>query len=115
MFQTHQMSLSAVPFNKITLGTKVIESRLFDAKRQQIVVGDQIIFKKSEDTSERVVTKVTAIYKHPTFKDLFEKHPPELFGGTNKADLLEKIRTYYSIDQEKKCGVVGISIKKKRN
>lgn len=40
---THQLKLATEPFNAIISGNKTIESRLYDAKRQKIQIGDQII------------------------------------------------------------------------
>ena len=41
----HKMKLNEDPFERIKNGTKTIEFRLFDEKRQQIKIGDQIEFK----------------------------------------------------------------------
>ena len=38
----HEMRLHDVPFKKIQAGTKTIEMRLYDEKRQMIQVGDEI-------------------------------------------------------------------------
>ena len=40
---THQLKLATEPFNAIISGNKTIESRLYDAKRQKIQIGDRII------------------------------------------------------------------------
>lgn len=40
----HKMRLHPGPFEKIRVGTQVIESRLNDEKRQEIRVGDHIVF-----------------------------------------------------------------------
>ena len=40
----HQMSLRPHPFEKIKLGEKTIELRLYDEKRKEIKVGDTIEF-----------------------------------------------------------------------
>ena len=42
----HKMKLNKSPFERIKNGTKTIEFRLFDEKRQQIKVGDKIEFSK---------------------------------------------------------------------
>lgn len=55
----HCMKLNRDPFEKIKSGSKTIEMRLFDEKRQRISVGDFIEFssadnlpKKNTDTSD---------------------------------------------------------------
>ena len=40
----HEMRLHDTPFKMIQAGTKTIELRLYDEKRQQIQVGDEIEF-----------------------------------------------------------------------
>ena len=40
----HKMKLNESPFERIKNGTKTIEFRLYDEKRQKINIGDTIIF-----------------------------------------------------------------------
>ncbi len=105
------MKLASEPFNKIATGNKIIESRLFDEKRQLINVGDEIFFIQNEDPEENIKTIVTAIYNYPSFEKLFSHFPPEYFGGTSKAFLLEEINSFYPKNEQEKYGVVGIKIK----
>lgn len=42
----HRMKLNESPFERIKDGTKTIEFRLYDEKRRQIKIGDQIEFSK---------------------------------------------------------------------
>jgi len=106
----HQMRLSLAPFGKIEKGKKVIESRLYDEKRQQINVGDEVIF-VCEDSSERTLkTKVTDLYRYKTFEELFSAFSPKLFGGESREQLVEEIRSFYPQEKEQQYGVVGIRI-----
>jgi len=41
----YEMKLQPQPFVAVKNGSKIIESRLFDEKRQLINLGDQILFK----------------------------------------------------------------------
>ena len=54
---THSMRLQEKFFNYIKYGTKRIELRLFDEKRQAIQVGDEIIFAKNDDDGDRITAK----------------------------------------------------------
>lgn len=47
----HQMKLKSEPFYKIKSGSKIIELRLNDVKRQQVQVGDFIEFTQINDVS----------------------------------------------------------------
>ena len=102
------MNLQPSPFEKIKNGSKTIEVRLLDEKRQLINVGDEIEF-SSVDPSQVIRTKVIELLKYKTFSDLFDAFPPELFGGKNKNDLMG-IYKYYSKEDEGKYGVLGIRL-----
>lgn len=104
------MKLAVAPFEKIISGKKVIESRLYDEKRQRINLGDQIEFVCDEDNSRKVLTEVQALYRHLDFESLFSDFPPSLFGGNSKEELIEEIQSFYSQKEQEKYGVVGIKI-----
>jgi len=104
------MKLSSEPFEKIAKGEKVIESRLFDEKRQQILLGDEIEFSENDSPDRKVKTRVTGLFRYQSFKDLFMDHEPHLFGGENRESLLNQIRQFYSDEDEQRYGVVGIRI-----
>ncbi|MFZ1735657.1 MAG: ASCH domain-containing protein [Candidatus Moraniibacteriota bacterium] len=107
---THQMKLAKEPFEKITNGQKVIESRLFDEKRRLINIGDAIEFSQNDNPAETVKAKVKALYRYDSFENLFSDFPPEYFGGVSKEFLLEEIGRFYPKEDQRKYGVVGIKI-----
>ena len=108
----HQMKLSTEPFNQIASGAKVIESRLFDEKRQQIALGDEIEFSENDHPENKVRTKVIGLLRYQSFKDLFADHEPALFGGESREFLFSQIKQFYSDEDEQKYGVVGVRIEK---
>ena len=57
----HYMRLHPEPFDKIKNGTKTIEMRLYDEKRQLLKVGDLIEF-TNRANSEKILTEVTNLY-----------------------------------------------------
>lgn len=87
---------------------KVIESRLNDTKRQKIAIGDEIIFSEQGNALNTVMTRVRQLFRHTTFKELFAKNDPLLFGNVDREVLLNQVRKIYTIDDEAKYGVVGI-------
>lgn len=105
---THTMKLQSIPFEKIATGKKVIESRLFDEKRKLIRIGDEVVISRSDDSSIMITVKVTNLYRHDSFKELFSRFEPELFGGLSREFLLEEIERFYSREEQEKYGVVGI-------
>lgn len=104
------MKLSTEPFNQIASGAKVIESRLYDEKRQQIAIGDDIEFSENDHPENEVHTKVIGLLRYQSFQDLFADHEPALFGGESREFLLIQIKQFYSDEDEQKYGVVGIRI-----
>ena len=105
----HQMKLQSQPFTQIAEGTKTIEIRLNDEKRQQIKVGDTITFTNTA-TGELANTEVVELLKYNTFEELFSNHPIHEFGAKTSEEL-GGIYKYYSGDAEQKLGVLGIRIK----
>ena len=103
----HKMKLNESPFERIKNGTKTIEFRLYDEKRQKIKVGDKIEFSKLPDLQEKLVVKVVQLYREDTFENLFRKL------CTDKEEIkrnTESMYNYYSPEKEKQYGVVGIKI-----
>jgi len=109
--KTHQMKLDPVPFEKISDGSKIVESRLYDKKRQQIDLGDKIQFVRDDDNSKILNTEVEALYRYPDFASMFSDFPPEYFGGNSREWLSKEIEMFYSKVEQAKYGVVGIKIK----
>ena len=103
----HKMKLQESPFERIKNGTKTVEFRLYDEKRSRIKIGDQIEFSKLPDLQETILVDVLDLYREDTFKNLFKK----LF--TDEDEIKKKTKSmyqYYSPDEEKQYGVVGIKI-----
>lgn len=103
----HKMKLNESPFERIKNGTKTIEFRLFDEKRQKIKIGDQIEFSKLPDLQEKLLVDVVKLYREDTFEKLFKK----LY--TDEEEIIRKTKAmqeYYSYEKEEEYGVVGIGI-----
>ncbi len=108
---THQLKLATEPFNAIISGNKTIESRLYDAKRQKIQIGDQIIFTNIDNSKQTVTAEVVGLLRYATFRDLFSHNNPRKFGGDNVEWLENQISEFYSIEDQKIYGVIGIEFK----
>lgn len=104
------MKLATAPYNNIASGKKLIESRLFDEKRQIISIGDTITFSENDNPENNVTTVVKGLLRYQTFKELFEDHEPSLFGEESRDFLLNQIKQFYSDEDEQKYGVVGIRL-----
>lgn len=104
----YHMRLTQSPFMKIKKGSKIIEARIFDKKRQLVDVGDFIEFAQSDNSNETVFTEVKALYRYETFDELFSDFPISYFGGNSKKKLLDEIHQFYLAEEEEKFGVIGI-------
>ena len=111
---THYMNLQPQPFSMIACGKKTIELRLWDEKRQQISVGDILIFTNNADSSATLQCKVKALHIFPDFGELY-RALPLLQCGYLTDELTtaapEDMEAYYSKKQQEKYGVVGIELK----
>ena len=104
----HKMKLNESPFERIKNGSKTIEFRLYDEKRQKVKIGDKIEFSKLPDLQEKLLVDVTGLFKENTFYELFKK----LYN--NEEEIREKTNSMYEIyskEKEIKYGVLGIKIK----
>ena len=108
---THQLKLATEPFNAIISGNKTIESRLYDAKRQKIQIGDRIIFTNRDNSKQTVTAEVVGLLRCATFRDLFSHNNPRKFGGDNVEWLENQISEFYSIEDQKIYGVIGIEFR----
>ncbi len=105
---THQLQLATMPFDAIVSGAKTVESRLYDKKRQLIQIGDTIEFTNREAQDQTISVKVIGLLRYETFHDLFSHNDPAKFGGESVEWLENQINEFYSVDQQKENGVLGI-------
>ncbi|MDD9912049.1 MAG: ASCH domain-containing protein [Alphaproteobacteria bacterium] len=111
----HTMKLNPTSFDKIAAGTKTIELRLWDKKRQQFSAGDTVTFTRLPDKTQSLTRTIVKIVHAPTFQELLQKVNP-LDCGYQPQDLdgIESghhgIYDIYTPEDEKKYGVVGICL-----
>ena len=108
----HCMKLWQESFYKIADGSKTIELRLNDEKRQQISIDDNIIFTCTKN-NDVITAKVKALHKFTDFKELYENLPLDKC-GYSKDELVTAHYTdmydYYSQEQIEKYGALGIEL-----
>lgn len=94
--KTHEMNLQPKYFDFIKDGTKRIELRLYDEKRQSIQIGDIIEFAKSDD--EKFKAEVVGLLRYNSFADLFEDFDISILADSSmtKQELLEVLGEFYS-------------------
>ena len=109
--KTHNMTLKQPYFDLIKNGKKTIELRLYDAKRQQIAPGDEIIFQNG-DKSNTVV--VMGLVRARSFASLFDIIDVKKTGLEEREKAISIMEQFYDQDAQNKFGVVGIVVKNKR-
>jgi ASC-1-like (ASCH) protein len=109
--KSHVMKLQAYSFDKIRDGEKTIEVRLYDEKRREINLGDEIAFKREPEQTETVKTEVVGLLNYKSFEDLVEDFPASDFGYSDKTELLNAIYSFYKKEDVAKYSVLGIKIK----
>ena len=108
----HQMKLHPQPFEMIKSGQKTIELRLYDEKRQQIQVGDTIVFTNTK-TGESLTAAVMQLHRFRNFSELYQALPLLKCGYTTEdidSAAPEDMALYYSPAQQERYGVVGIEL-----
>ncbi len=101
----HFMKLQRQPFERIKSGRKTVEMRLYDEKRRQIAVGDTITFRCEED---ELTACVVGLHRFLDFAALYAAMPHSMLGSTDPKDMEQ----YYSQEEQRKYGVLGIEIER---
>ena len=108
----HQMKLSPMPFGLIKNGVKTIELRLYDDKRKKLKVYDIITFTNTEN-GETITKQVKELHRFDSFKELYDTLPLLKCGYTAEdVDTAHPsdMEQYYSSEEQKNYGVVGIEL-----
>lgn len=110
--KTYTMKLLPEYFDYIKVGTKRLELRLNDEKRQNIEIDDIIIFEKLSEDKEYLKTKVKHIFKYNNFPDLVSNFPIDLMADKTitKEELLKSLKEIYPKEKQDKYGVLAIEI-----
>lgn len=110
----HILKLRPRYFDYINEGTKRIELRLYDEKRQKINLGDTIIFQKEPELEDTMKVKVIGLCRYNTFVELFNDFDIEILADKSmtKEELLNVLSEFYTPEKQKQYGVVGIRIEK---
>lgn len=110
----HILKLQPKYFDYINNGTKRIELRLYDEKRQKINIGDTITFQKEPELEITMEVKVIGLLMYNTFEELFEDFDIEMLADKSmtKKELLDVLEEFYTPEKQEQYGVLGIRIEK---
>lgn len=108
------MHLNATAFSAVRAGTKTIEVRLNDPKRQQLQVGDTITFVSLADSKQQMTTRVVSLRRFTTFAQLYQQYPHEAVGSLATDSLAQMVaETYetYTPEREQQWGALAIGVR----
>ena len=108
----HEMKLQPEYYNFIVNGTKRIEIRLYDEKRQQIKIGDIIEFLKEPELNESFNAKVVGLLRYNSFEEMFKDFDISILSDESmtKDELISVLEQFYTKEKQEKYGVLGIRI-----
>ena len=108
----HEMKLQPEYYNFILNGTKRIEIRLFDEKRQQIKIGDTIKFLKEPELNESFKVTVVGLLRYNSFLDMFKDFDISILSDKSmtKEELIAVLEQFYTKEKQEQYGVLGIRI-----
>ena len=111
----HEMKLQPEYYDYILNGTKRIEIRLYDEKRQKIKIGDTIKFLKEPELNESFEVKVVDLLRYNSFEEMFNYYDISVLADNSmtKEELLSVLEQFYSKEEQEKYGVLGIKIELK--
>jgi ASC-1-like (ASCH) protein len=104
------MSLQPRFYDFINKGTKRVELRLYDEKRQKINLNDIIEFSKSD--IDKLQARVIGLFRYRNFDDLFNDFDISILADKSmtKLELLNTLSEFYTLEKQASLGVVGIRI-----
>ena len=106
----HYMNLYPEPFELISSKSKTIEMRLNDEKRQQLKIGDLIVFTNTSSKDE-LITEIIDLKAFPSFDELYAKYPKKMLGYKDDEIANPKdMNVYYADEMIKKYGALAIEI-----
>lgn len=108
-----EMKLKPKYYDYILHGTKRIEIRLYDEKRQQLQLGDFITFiKDDEQQTESFQAKVVGLLRYQTLEELIHDFDIALLSDSSmtKNELLQVFEQFYTKEKQAEYGILGIRI-----
>ncbi|MDW8542945.1 ASCH domain-containing protein [Staphylococcus sp. 50Mo3-1] len=109
----HSMRLNDEPFQLVKEGTKTIEVRLNDTKRQKIQSGDFITFTNLK-SAEQITVEVIGAEVFTSFQALLNHYSNQVTGFSNDIQLSQKLASIYQIysqTDELAYGALAIEIR----
>ena len=111
----HKMRLYDQPFQLMLAGTKTVEIRLNDEKRQAVQNGDIIVFTNLENADQSFKVEVLERVQFDSFQELLKYYDNEEIGASEDYQLSQKLADIYQIysqAEELEYGAVSFRVKR---
>ena len=111
----YQMKLNSREFLRMKTGEKTLEYRLYDEKRREIKIVDEIEFLRLPYLDETILTKVDELHIYKTWLECYKKFFKEdliKFYKNTKEVVDDTYNNLYSKEEEQKYGCVAIRIRR---
>ena len=97
-------------FEIVKNGTKRVEVRLYDEKRELMKIGDTLTFYKRPLLEEKINTKIIGLKKFNNINDLLNKYEmKEIYvEGFSKEEFIKLLERFYSKEEQEKYGFIAI-------
>ena len=109
----HEMKLNPKYYNFIKNGTKRIEIRLNDEKRQKLKVGDKIKFINEQNKEKSFLVTIIKLTKYNSLEKLINNNKIETLADKQitKEELTKDIEKFYTKEKQQKYGMLEIKFK----
>lgn len=103
-------------FNIVKNGTKNVEVRLNDKKRQKLIIGGELIFLKRPYDDEEIKATITDLKKFNNIDDLLDYYSMDriYIKDCTKSEFINIVNRFYSNEEIEEFGFVAIEFKQKK-
>ncbi len=103
-------------FEIVKNGSKDVEIRLNDEKRQKLNIGDKLIFANRSNEDEKIEACVVGLDYYKDFLEVSNTYEMKRIykDGASKEEFNDLAKRFYSDEEISKYGIVAISFKKNK-
>lgn len=105
----HSIQLTTGPLETLLSKKEVVDIRLDEPMWSGLNVGDMIVFVEDPSEERKVTVKILELLKYPSFEKLYEDN--QKYFDESKEELLRHLYVWWTKEEEKKQGVLGIKVR----
>ena len=107
----HTSRLQEKYYNLLKSGVKTIEIRINDEKRRTFREKNLIKFSNRSNPEDTFTAEIIKLHFAKDFEELCKTISPQQVGFDTTEELIEVLEEFYSLEEQKLFGVVGIEMK----